>query len=305
MIQPRVTVVGSFAVGLTLRADRLPVAGETLMGRDFDQGPGGKGSNQAVQLARLGARVAFVGLVGDDAYAAIARRLYAEEGVDARYLATTTERNTGLGFIVLDAVGENFIVLDPGANELLTAEHVSGATQRIAESNALVTQLEIPAGTAGAALSEARRAGVLSILNPAPARPLDPAVLAAADLVTPNETELRLLLGRPAADPTPAEDLCGLLLDAGVRTVVLTQGQRGALVVTSGGTMRVPAYAVETIDTTGAGDAFTGTLTYGLASGMGLEEAVRHAAAAGALACRKLGVVPSLPRWDEVHDLAH
>lgn len=304
MSQPEVTVVGSFAVGLTLRADRLPVAGETLIGRDFDQGPGGKGSNQAVQLARLGARATFVGLVGRDAYAAVAHRLYADEGVDTRYLATTTERNTGLGFIVLDADGENFIVLDPGANELLTERHVSAAAQQIARSDALVTQLEIPTDTAAAALREAKRAGVPSILNPAPARPLDPAILAAADVITPNETELRILLGLPANDSTPSEDLCARLLDAGVGTVVLTQGPRGALVVTAGDTLAVPAFAVEVVDTTGAGDAFTGTLAYCLASGMELGAATRHAAAAGALACRRLGVVPALPTWNEVQAVA-
>ena len=297
---PKVTVVGSFAVGLTLRADRFPVRGETLLGRDFDQGPGGKGSNQAVQAARLGADVEFVGLVGRDSFAGIALKLYAAEGVGIRYLEQTPAKNTGVGFIMLDARGDNCIILDPGANALLTPAHVDIAAPRIAESAAVLTQLEIPAEAALHALFLARRTGVLSILNPAPARPVALADLSVADVITPNETELRILLGRAPDDPADSRDLCGQLLKAGVRTVVLTRGGEGALIVTPEGSEAVAPFPVDPIDTTGAGDAFSGTLAVGLAAGLPIGQAARRAAAAGALACTRLGVIPALPRREEL-----
>ena len=301
--RPVVTIVGSFAVGLTLRADRFPVAGETVIGRDFDQGPGGKGSNQAVQAARLGADVEFVGLVGDDAFAAIARELYRREGVGTRYLGVVPGRNTGVGFIVLNREGENCIVLDPGANTCLEPAHVERARPRIEASDVLLTQLEIPVAAAVHALRLARAAGVTAILNPAPARPVPLEELALADIVTPNETELRILLGLAPDDPSDSLDLCRRLLDAGVRTVVLTRGARGALVVEAGGVAEVPAFPVPVVDTTGAGDAFSATLAVSLAEGRPLVEAVRRAAAAGALACTALGVIPALPRREAVDTL--
>ena len=301
--RPVVTVVGSFAVGLTLRAERFPVAGETVVGRDFDRGPGGKGSNQAVQAARLGADVEFVGLVGDDDLAAVAWELYRREGVGTRYLGVVQGRNTGVGFIVLNAEGENFIVLDPGANSLLGPAQVERARERLAASDVVLTQLEIPVEAAVHALRLARAAGVTAVLNPAPARPLALDDLALADVVTPNETELRILLGLAPDDPTDSLVLCRRLLEAGVRTVVLTRGAQGALVVEPGGVTAIPAFPVTVVDTTGAGDAFSATLAVSLAEGRPLVEAARRAAAAGALACTALGVIPALPHRDRLEEL--
>ena len=295
-----VTVVGSFAVGLTLRADRFPVKGETLLGRDFDMGPGGKGSNQAVQAARLGADVEFVARIGTDNFAAIGKNLYAHENVGTTFLVETDARNTGVGFIVLDAHGDNFIILDPGANGLFSPEDVERARQRIQTSHVMITQLEIPVETAGYALKLAREADVISILNPAPARRVAPDILKNADIVTPNETELRILLGRAPDAKVNAIDLCDELLQMGVQRIILTRGARGAMIVTREGYLNIPAFSVDVVDTTGAGDAFNGTLATYLASGMPLEPAVRHAVAAGALACTKLGVIPALPRAEEV-----
>jgi ribokinase len=294
-----VTVVGSFAVGLTLRAERFPVRGETLLGRDFDQGPGGKGSNQAVQAARLGADVEFVGLIGEDSFGDIAVRLYAEEGVGTHYLQRTRESNTGVGFIVLNAAGDNFIILDPGANALFTPSHVERARERI-DSNrgtgVVITQLEIPLTTAAHALKLAHDVGAISILNPAPAQRVPAEVLANVDILTPNETELRILLGRAPDDASEPLDLCAELLDAGVRNVVVTRGERGALIVNANGYNAIAALQVDVVDSTGAGDAFNGTLAAALANGNSLEQAVRRAVGAGALACTQLGVIPSLPR---------
>ncbi len=300
---PTVTVVGSFAVGLTLRADRFPVKGETLLGRDFDMGPGGKGSNQAVQAARLGANVQFVGRIGSDNFGEIGKTLYREENVGTTYLVESAGRNTGVGFIVLNSEGDNFIVLDPGANELFSTSDVDRAAERIKSSNVLITQLEIPLATAAHALALAREAGVISILNPAPARPVPAEILKTVDIVTPNETELRIMLGHaPDANLDPLT-LCDELLRTGVRRVILTRGSRGATIFTADGYYNMPAFEVDVVDTTGAGDAFNGTLATYLARNMPLEPAVRHAVGAGALACTKLGVIPSLPRLDELEQL--
>lgn len=299
---PSVTVVGSFAVGLTLRADRFPVRGETLLGRDFDMGPGGKGSNQAVQAARLGANVEFVARLGRDNFGEIGKKLYVEEKVGTTFLVEADGRNTGVGFIVLNTQGDNFIVLDPGANGLFSPDDVERARERIQTSNVLLAQLEIPVETAGYALKLARDANVISILNPAPARRVSPEILKNADIVTPNEIELRILLGRAPDAKVNVIDLCDELLQLGIQRVILTRGARGAMIVTRDGYLNMPAFPVEVVDTTGAGDAFNGTLATYLASGMPLEPAVRHAVAAGALACTKLGVVPALPRANELEE---
>lgn len=300
---PVVTVIGSYAVGMTLRTDRIPVAGETRIGSDFDLGPGGKGSNQAIQAARLDADVELLACVGRDAFGDEALALYAREGVGTRHLVRS-DRSTGVGFIILDAAGQNVIVLDMGANHDLSAGHVEQARERIAASGAILTQLEVALDTALTALRLGREAGVLTLLNPAPARPIPIADLAGIDLVTPNQTELRILQGLAADAEADDTELCRRLLAAGVGTVVLTRGEAGALIVRPDGELAVPSHHVDVVDSTGAGDAFSGTLATSLAAGMDLESAVRRAAAAGALACTRLGVVPSLATADAIDRLA-
>ncbi|MFN2490635.1 MAG: ribokinase [Actinomycetota bacterium] len=301
--QGRVTVVGSFAVGLTLRADRFPVSGETVLARDFDQGPGGKGSNQAVQVARMGAPVEFVGRLGDDAFGDVADALFAEEGVGTTFLRRTSARNTGLGFIVIDAAGDNRILLDPGANALFARADVADAAAAIATSAVVMAQLEIPVEAAHEGLRLGREKGALTVLNPAPVRPLPPEIFDVADILTPNQTEARILLGLSPADPIDDMEACGRLLALGAHTVVLTRGSEGAVIVTSDGSVALPAQPVDVVDSTGAGDAFNGTLAAGLARREALEDAVARAVAAGALACTKLGVIPSLPRRADVEAL--
>ena len=293
--RPRITVVGSFAVGLTIRAPRFPVKGETLLGRDFDMGPGGKGSNQAVGAARLGAESHFVGLIGEDLFSEMAVQLYAAEGVHTAHLRRTKERNTGVGFITLNDTGDNHIVLDMGANELLAPADVDAAEAVIARSDVVLAVLEIPPATAARAMELAQRHGRLAILNPAPARPLDAALLAHVDVLTPNESELRILLGLAPDDPTDTLVLAGRLRQMGVRNIVVTRGSQGALIIHADGTTEaIPGVTVEVVDTTGAGDAFTSALAVALAGGQALPAAVRYATYAGALACTKLGVIPAL-----------
>lgn len=301
--RPVVTVVGSYAVGMTLRTDRIPVAGETRHGSDFDLGPGGKGSNQAIQAARVGADVELLTCVGRDRFGDDAFALYAREGVGVTY-ARRGDRSTGVGFIILDAAGQNIIVLDMGANQELTPAHVEAARERIAASGAVLTQLEVPLDVALATLRLARQAGVTSVFNPAPARAIPATAFADIDIVTPNHGELRILQGLPADAQADDRELCRRLLAAGVGTVVLTRGEQGALIVRPDGELAVPSHVVDVVDSTGAGDAFSGTLATSIASGMGLEAAVRRAAAAGALACTKLGVVPGLATADAIDALA-
>jgi ribokinase len=293
MAKPIITIVGSFAVGMTLRTSRMPVFGETLIGSDFDMGPGGKGSNQAVGTAMLGARSYFAGIIGDDKLAEIALDLYAEKGVDTTYLKKTTQMATGVGFIILNAAGENGIILDMGANELMDAAFVDTLEEQIVRSDVVMSVLELPVAAAARAMELGKKHGALTILNPAPATRLDGAVLRNVDYLTPNETELRILMGLAPDDPTPTEELASRIRERGVGNLVVTLGEKGALVMTDDHATRVPGVAVEVVDTTGAGDAFNSGLAVALAEGRDLIQAVQYAACAGAIACTRLGVIPS------------
>jgi ribokinase len=295
MRKPVITVVGSFAVGMTLRTARMPIFGETLLGSDFDMGPGGKGSNQAVALARLGAEAHFVGVIGSDKLGTIATELYKEEGVQTEHLEQTGEKATGAGFIILSPEGDNCIILDMGANELLDAAAVDRAEELIARSDLVMSVLEIPLEAAMRAMQLGKKHGVPTLLNPAPARPLPSEIFGHVDLLTPNETELRVLLGRSPDDDVPTRDLVDELKSLGVSRVVVTMGEQGALIVERDGSKQaVNPVPVDAVDTTGAGDAFNAGLAVALAEGKSLEQATAFASCTGALACKALGVIPSL-----------
>ena len=298
-----ITVVGSFAVGMTLRTSRMPLFGETLVGADFDMGPGGKGSNQAVAVARLGASSTFAGIIGDDKLGEIATDLYAREGVDTTYLQKTTAMATGVGFIILNAAGENGIILDMGANKLMDPAFVDQVEDQIARSAIVMTVLELPVPAAARAMELGRKRGVRTILNPAPATRLGDDVLANVDYLTPNETELRILMGREPDDPTPTEELARQLRSHFAGTLIVTMGEKGALFFDERGTSSVPAVAVNVVDTTGAGDAFNAGLAVALAEGRTLEHAVKFANCAGGLACTALGVIPALASRAAVDEL--
>lgn len=310
MKRPLITVVGSFVVGMTLRTRRMPIFGETLIGSDFDMGPGGKGSNQAVAIARLGAQAAFAGIIGTDQLGEIATDLYAREGVDTTYLQRTGAASTGAGFIILNQAGENGIVIDMGANEGMDEAFVDQLEDQIARSEVVMSVLEIPVEAAARAMALGRKHGVRTILNPAPATHLDETMLRNVDYLTPNETELRILQGLPADDPTPTLELAEQLQAQGVRNLIVTQGERGALVLSEAGTFEEAGIALprDIVDTTGAGDAFNGGLAVALAEGKTLRDAVRFACCTGRLACDKLGVVPALAhreQADELHQMMY
>ena len=290
----RITVVGSFAVGITIRTGKMPVFGETLVGRDFDLGPGGKGSNQAVGTARLGAASALVTCLGEDQLADVATQLYSSEGVDTAQIRRSAEKPTGAGIIVLNDLGENFIILDMGANDLMDGAFVERAGDMIAASDIVMTVLEIPVTAAHRAMELGRASGARTILNPAPATELPSGIHASVDYLTPNESELRILMGLAPDDSTPTRDLALRLRDQGVGTVVVTMGQRGALILSDGIDEVIPSPQVDVVDTTGAGDAFNAGFAVALGEGRGLREAVRFATCCGAHACTRLGVIPSL-----------
>jgi ribokinase len=297
----RIAVVGSYATGLTMKVERMPSAGETLLGTGYRVDYGGKGSNQAVGCARLGGHVSFIARIGKDPFGEMALGLYRDEGIDVTHVTRTSDAPTGVGFIIVEASsGHNCITIDPGANELLTAGDVSSCEAAFNSAAVVLTQLEIPVAAAEAALRCGRTQGAATILNPAPVRPLPPSVLQLIDVLTPNETEARVLAGRsPDAAVAPGE-VARDLIRSGVKQVVMTLGEKGALIVTETTSTHVPAVQMSAVDTTGAGDAFNAGLAVAIACGDSLEAAVRFAVVTGGLAVTREGVIPSLPRREDV-----
>lgn len=298
---PRITVVGSYATGLTMKVERLPSTGETLLGTGYRVDYGGKGSNQAIGCARLGARVSFIATIGKDNFGDIALKLYRDENVDVDNLRQIVDAPTGVGFIVVEASsGKNCIVIDPGANERLTASRVNECAPQFQGAAVVLTQLEIPVEAAAAALACGRAVSATTILNPAPARPLPDSLLRNVDVLTPNETEAKVLAGLAPNVAIQPEQVARQLLSRGVNQVVMTLGEDGALIVTESTCRHVPALKMNAVDTTGAGDAFNAGLAAALAFGSTLHVAVQFAVVIGGLAVTKEGVIPSLPRQSEV-----
>jgi ribokinase len=298
---PSICVVGSTNIDLTFRAVRLPKPGETLAGHGFQLGHGGKGSNQAVMAARLGARVTMVGKVGRDVFGEGALRNYREQGVDTTHVLTDPERPTGVASIVVDDAARNCILVVPGANLGLTPQDVRAAADAIRGAGVLLCQLEVPIETVAEALAIARAAKVTTILNPAPAVPLPDELLGLADLCVPNESEIELLTGgQTAATVQDAAAAAWELLKRGPRTVIVTLGERGALIADAGSAEHVPAPQVAAVDSSGAGDAFIGALGVFLAEGIALTEAVRRANAVAALSVTRLGTQASFPTSGEL-----
>jgi ribokinase len=300
---PTVTIVGSFCVDILIRADRLPVWGETLIGRDFYLGPGGKGGNMAAAVARLGATTHFVTAVGEDQFARLAFDLARDENIDPTYIQRIPGATTSIGFGLLDPAGRSACITDLAALSHIDEAFVDAAEEAIARCDAVVTMLENPLGAARRAMELGRKHGKLTILNPAPALPLPDDLLAGVDILTPNESELRILLGLPPDDPTPDLELAQRLTARGVRTLILTQGEKGALLLDRGTITQIPPIPVSAVDSTGAGDAFNAALAVALAEEQSLHEALQLATCAGAVACTRLGSIPSYARRDELERL--
>ncbi len=298
--KPTVTVVGSFCVDILIRADRLPIWGETLLGRDFYLGPGGKGGNQAAGVARMGARTHFVTAVGEDHFAQLALDLAKAEGIDREGICVMPGAKTSVGFGLLDPAGRSACITDLAALSRMNAAFVDRFEPQIAASDVVLTMLENPVEAAAQAMQLGRKHGKLTILNPAPAVVLPGEVLRDCDIVTPNESELRVMLGLSPDSKEDDAELARKVRSRGVNTLIVTLGERGAMILNDEGQQHVPPVRVEVIDSTGAGDAFNAALAVALAAKTPLTTAVQLANCAGAIACTKLGSIPAMGRRDEI-----
>lgn len=297
-----VVVLGTFVADLAFRAERLPVIGETVLGRGFAIGPGGKGSNQVIAAARAGARTAFITRIGRDSFGDMACRSWMSDGVDTAHVQIDETAPTGAAFIFVSAgTGDNAIIIESGAAANLSAADIRAAENVIAGAKVFVTQFEQPIEAAVEGLRLARRHGVTTLLNPAPAVAVDDAIYAWCDYVTPNETEVAALTGIDAESEDGALHAAQVLVERGARNVLVTLGAKGALLVGAAGMHRFPAFEIDNVvDTTGAGDAFNGGFATALAEGCSPVEAVRFASAVAALSVQKPGTAPSMPARAEI-----
>ncbi len=299
-----VCVLGSLNMDLVIKAPRLPARGETVTGGEFATFRGGKGANQAVAAARLGAQVTMVGCVGDDLFGRQLLDGLREEGIDVRGVRIDRGAPSGVALITVDPTGHNTIVVAPGANRRVTAADVEVAGDAIAESDVLLAQLEVPVDAVLAATLFAREQGRWVILDPAPAGPLPPQLYEHVSLINPNEGEAQRLTGIPVDDEAGVRSAAEALLARGCGAVVIKLGEKGAFVAS--GTVRemVEGIRVQAVDTTAAGDAFAGALAVALAEGRDTVAAARFANLVGALSVTRMGAQPSMPTRDEVAALA-
>lgn len=295
-----ITVIGSYAVGMSAVTDKFPVKGETKIGRNFALSHGGKGSNQAIAAARSGGKVYFGGCIGSDEFGENAIKLYKEEKINYDYLKHSNKYSTGVGLIFVDGNGENMIVIDLGANNDIFPEDIAKMEDVIKNSSILLMQLEIEESAVVSAAKIARKNGVRVILNPAPYKPMSRDLLENIDIFTPNETEARAVVGLDSKADISDEELADRILKMGVKTVIITLGERGAYIANKNMKQYVPSKKVNAVDTTGAGDTFSGALSVAVSEGKDLVEAVKFASAAAGISVTKYGVVEAIPYRDEV-----
>ena len=300
---PQIVVVGSHAPGIFLRVKRVPRAGETVIGWDFQEPmDGGKGSNQAIAAAKLEARVSFVGCVGRDRIGDDGERWMRQAGVDTRFLRRSDTTASGIGFITLDENGVPAMVTSMGANAELSTADIDEALSASSGARVLLTQFEIDPQIALYAARAARERGLIAIVNPAPAPDAPLVGLDAASILTPNETEAKVLLGLDPEAPVALERLARQTREqTGVDQVIITAGERGAVGADQSGVWMVTPPAVEVVDTSGAGDVFCAALAVGLVAGHALPVAAQWACAVAALSVTRAGTIPAYPTRDEVN----
>ena len=291
-----VSVVGSFVYDLVAKAPRRPKTGETLIGEFFGMFLGGKGANQAIASSRSGASVHMIGRLGNDLFGNQFLEKFSNEGISTDFVVIDDVNGTGVGMPLIDATGDNSIILIPQANMALSIDDVNNAFEPIASSDVLILQLEVPIDASQRAAEIAKENNTMVLLNPAPAREIPDSFLRLVDVLIPNEIETEILSGMKTTTNDQAIEAARALTSKGISTVILTLGHRGALLLTDEIEKRVPGFAIEAVDTTAAGDAFCGALATSLAQGSTIEDAVWIANAAGALAVTKLGAEPSLPK---------
>ena len=304
MTKSGVAILGIYVADLAFRAARQPVMGETLLGSSFVMGPGGKGSNQTVAAARAGAAVTFITKLGKDDFGDQALAMYAQEAVTVR-AEQVTDNSTGAAYIfVQDGTGANAIIVVPGAAGTISVDDVERNRDAIETAAVFMTQLEQPIPAATRALQIARAAGVTTILNPAPAAPLDNAIYKFCDYVTPNESEASMLTGIEVVDLASARKAAEVFLQKGVGTALITLGSNGSLLHTRGMSLHIPVFAAgKVVDTTGAGDAFNGGFAAALARGDSPEIAARFGSATAGISVTRPGTAPSMPMREETEAL--
>lgn len=295
-----ILVIGSFMMDLVVRTPRAPENGETIIGNSFSRFPGGKGANQAVAAARLGGKVTMVGKVGSDNFGDEFLHTLTKENIDTKYVERDLTYPTGVGSITLEENGNNRIVVVPGANRQFLVNDLDRIQDLIKQSSILVVQLEMDFDMTKQAVAYADMYDVPVILNPAPAQKLDDELLEKVTYLTPNETEAEILTGIKVDSLESAEAAAKVLLAKGVKNVIVTLADKGALIVNATGTQHIPGYTVKPIDTVAAGDSFNGALAVGVTIGKPLDEVVRFANAVGAIAVTREGAIPSLPYINEV-----
>lgn len=295
--KPKIVVVGSLNIDVIVKAKRPPVMGETILGEEVHFLPGGKGANQAVAAARLGAEVHMVGAVGTDPFGDLLLSNLQESGVSTKYVKKVAGTATGLASILL-ANGDNSIIVVPGANSHCQPEDLEKMEEVLKEADVVLLQLEIPLKTVVFAVKRAKELGKHVVLNPAPARELPLELFQSVDTITPNETELKTLIGEEDPDTGMKR-----LIDLGVSQVVTTLGSKGAIYLTKDGDVsEVPAYPVKVVDTTGAGDAFNAGIAVALGEGKEIADAVSFAMKAAALSVTKLGAQTGMPTREEIEN---
>ena len=296
MEKPRICVVGACNLDLISYVPRLPSMGETLHGSRFHMGFGGKGANQAVMAAKLGGDVTMVTKLGQDVFGENTLKNFKSWGVNTQHIHFTDQAFSGVAPIAVDTEGHNSIIIVTGANDLLSEEEVAAARSAIAASSILVCQLEIPLDINLAALRIARQEGLKTIFNPAPAlSELPQEIYELSDIFCPNETETELLTGMSVETQPEAENAAKVLIERGAASVILTLGERGSLLVTDEATAHVPVKSVKALDTTGAGDAFVGSLAYFLAAGKSLPDSIKRANEIAAISVQSSGTQTSFP----------
>ncbi|MCA9732261.1 MAG: ribokinase [Deferribacteres bacterium] len=296
----KITVVGSSNTDMIIKVPRIPAPGETILGGEFFMAAGGKGANQAVAAARAGGQVTFVACVGDDLFGRQARDGFVTEGINTQYVFIESNTPSGVAEIFVAENGENSIAVASGANLKLSTKLIERNSAAITNADVLVVQLESPLETVAKAIEFAHKNNVMIILNPAPAQKLSTELLQKVTIITPNETEAELLTGIQVKDLPSAKAAAYKLHELGTSQVIITRGQAGAYVSSKEFTGSIPAFKMHAIDTTAAGDVFTGTLAVALAEQKHLKEAVYFASAASALSVKKAGAQPSIPTRTEI-----
>ena len=302
-IKNRILVVGSSNTDMVVKSHSLPRPGETILGGDFFMNPGGKGANQAVAAARLGGNVVFVCKTGDDIFGKDARRLLATEGIDTSYIFTDAQYPSGVALITVDEQAENCIVVASGANAHLVASDMASISEVIEQPDILLMQLEIPLDTVEYVAAEAAKMNKRVILNPAPAQALPDKLLKNLYCITPNETEAELITGIKVTDIDSAQKAAEVMMDKGVKCVIITLGAKGVVIVNGDGIEAIPAVKVKPVDTTAAGDIFNGAFVVALAEGRTIRDAAVFACKAASISVTRQGAQTSAPYRKEIEEL--